>query len=374
TIAFDGRTCSLWYGAQLHNLDAGAVATALGIDQANVSITSTPAGGGFGRRATPTSDYVVDAARIARAFREAGGEGPLKIVWTRDDDMKGGYYRPLTVHRVEIDLSANGAVTAWHHRIVSQSILTGTLFEPMLVKDGVDHTMVEGITDTVYPVPISVEVHNTKANVPVLWWRAVGHTHTAYVMETLVDEVARATGKDPVALRREWFGDRNPRHRAALDLAVERSGYGRTPLPQGRAHGVAVHLAFGSVIAYVAEVSMSDGQAVVHRVTAGVHCNLAVNPSSIAAQVEGGVLMALGTMLPGAEITLRDGVVQQGFYTEFTVPRMRHMPIVDVHIVPSTENPTGIGEVGVPPLAPAVANAIAALTGKTPRDLPLRPA
>jgi isoquinoline 1-oxidoreductase subunit beta len=371
-IEFDGRACTLWYAAQMHDVDAAAVAKALGIDTAAVKINSMPAGGGFGRRTTPSADYVVEAAMVAKAYFAAGKRGPLKIQWTRDDDMKGGYYRPMTVHRVEIGLDDAGNVIAWRHRIVSQSILTGSALEQFMVKDGVDMTTVEGIQDTPYAVPIALEVHNAKSSVPVLWWRSVGHTHTAYVMETLVDEVARATGKDPLTLRRRWLGNKHPRHSAALDLVVEKSGYGTRQLPAGRAFGLAIHESFSSIVAYVAEVSIQDGTPVVHRVTAAVHCNLCVNPRAVETQVQGAVLMGFGTLLPGAEITLKDGQVEQGFFTQYTVARMRHMPVVDVHIVPSGEPPTGMGEPGLPPLAPAVANAVARLTGHTPRELPFK--
>ena len=370
TIEFDGASCRLWYGAQLHNVDAGNVAKVLGIEASKVTINSLPSGGGFGRRATPGSDFVVEAAQVAKAYHAAGKRGPLRIMWTREDDMKGGYYRPLTLHRADIGLDAGGSVIAWKHVVVSQSILIGSPFEAFLVKDGIDATSVEGIADTPYSLPIALEVHNAKGNVPVLWWRSVGHTHTAYVMETLVDEIARAQKKDPVALRRELLGSKHPRHLAALNLAVEKAGYGTRQLAAGRAWGVAVHESFSTVIAYVVEASMEGKTPVIHRVTAGVHCNLCVNPRSVETQVQGAALMAIGTTLPGAAITLKDGVVEQGYFSEYTVARMRHMPPIDVHIVPSTDAPTGIGEPGLPPLAPAIANAVAKLTGKTPRTVP----
>jgi isoquinoline 1-oxidoreductase subunit beta len=372
TIAFDGTQATLWYGAQMHNVDAGGVAKVLGIDVSKVMINSLPSGGGFGRRAVPTADYVVEAAQIAKAYRAAGRSGPLRILWTREDDMKGGYYRPSAVHRAEIGLDAAGKVLGWKHTIVSQSILVGSPFEQFMVKDGVDATTVEGIADSPYALPIALEVHNAKANVPVLWWRSVGHTHTAYVMETLVDELARAQNKDPVTYRRELLGEKHKRHLAALDLAVAKSGYGQKSLPAGRAWGVAVHESFGTVVAYVVEASIEKGEPVLHRITAGVHCNLAVNPRSVETQIQGAALMGIGTTLPGAEITLKDGVVQQGYFSEYTVARMKHMPPIDVHIVPSADAPTGVGEPGLPPIAPAIANAVAALTGKVPRELPFK--
>ncbi len=223
-----------------------------------------------------------------------------------------------------------------------------------------------------YGVPMRLTVHHPKVNVPVLWWRSVGSTHTAFVMETLLDDIASATKQDPVAYRMRLFGDRHPRHRAALQLAVDRSGYGKKQLPTGRAWGVAVHESFDSVVAYVVEASVQKGQPVLQRVAAGVHCNLAVNPLSVEAQMQGAAVMGLSMCLPGAAITLKDGVVEQSNFGDFTVPRITDMPQIAVHIVPSAEPPTGIGEPGLPPLAPAFANAIARLTGKPLRQLPFK--
>jgi isoquinoline 1-oxidoreductase beta subunit len=206
--------------------------------------------------------------------------------------------------------------------------------------------------------------------VPVLWWRSVGSTHTAFVMETLIDEVARASGQDPVAYRMRLFGDQHPRHRAALQLAVDRSGYGKKRLPAGHAWGVAVHQSFDSVVAYVVEASVEQGRPVLHRVTAGVHCNLVVNPRTVEAQVQGAALMGLSMCVPGAAITLKDGEVEQRNFGDFAVPRISDMPAIAVHTVPSADPPTGMGEPGVPPLAPAFANAIARMTGKAVRRLP----
>jgi isoquinoline 1-oxidoreductase subunit beta len=223
-----------------------------------------------------------------------------------------------------------------------------------------------------YPLPMRLTVHHPKLNVPVLWWRSVGSTHTAFVMETLLDEIARATQQDPVAYRMQLLGDKHPRHRDALQLAVDKSGYGKTPLPGGRARGVAVHESFDSVVAYVVEASMKDGRPMLHRVTAGVHCNLAVNPRTVEAQVQGAAVTGLSMCLPGSAITLKDGVIEQSNFDGYTVARITDMPEFAVHIVPSADPPTGIGEPGLPPLAPAFANAIARLTGKPLRQLPFK--
>jgi isoquinoline 1-oxidoreductase beta subunit len=254
--------------------------------------------------------------------------------------------------------------------IVGQSILKGSPFEDFMVKDGIDSTAVEGMKDP-YEVPMRLTVHHPDVNVPVLWWRSVGSTHTAYVMETIVDEVARTVKADPVALRMKWMQGKHPRHEAALKLAVEKSGYGKRKLPAGRAWGVAVHESFNTVVAYVVEASVEKGTPKLHDVTAGVHCNLAVNPLSVEAQVQGAALMGLSTCLPGNAITLKDGVVEQSNFGEYRVARLPDMPKVAVFIVPSADAPTGLGEPGLPPLAPAFANAIARLTGKpAPRELP----
>jgi isoquinoline 1-oxidoreductase beta subunit len=371
-IDFDGGTCKVWAGSQFQTIDQASIAATLGLRPEQVQLTTMMAGGGFGRRAVPTSDYLVEAAQVAKAWKASGHSGALKLVWTRTDDLRGGYYRPLHVHRAEIGFDERGRVLGWKHTIVGQSILMGTPFESFMVKNGVDQVTVEGIADTPYDLPLALEVHHPKVNVPVLWWRSVGHTHTAFVMETLVDEIARSTGQDPVAYRRSLLSAKHTRHRAALDLAVAKSGYGTKTLPAGRAWGVAVHESFDSVVAYVVEASVKDGQPALHKVTAGVHCNTVVNPLSVEAQVQGAALMALGTTLPGAAITLKDGVVEQSNFSDYTVARMPQMPAIEVHMVESTEPPTGMGEPGLPPLAPAYANAIARLTGKPLRDLPFK--
>jgi isoquinoline 1-oxidoreductase beta subunit len=362
---------NLWLGTQMPGFDAMAASKVLGVDAQNVKINVQMAGGGFGRRAVPTADYVVEACTVLTVARAAGLDVPVHVMWSREDDIKGGYYRPMHVHRAEIGFDASGKVLAWDHVVVGQSIAQGTPFESFMIKDGIDSTALEGMRDP-YDVPMRLSVHHPKVNVPVLWWRSVGSTHTAYVMETLIDEIARATQQDPVAYRLQLLGDKHPRHTAALMLAVEQSGYGKRRLPAGQAWGVAVHESFDTVVAYVAEASVTKGVPKLHAVTAGVHCNLAVNPKTIEAQVQGAALMGLGTCLPGAAITLKHGVVVQSNFADYVVARMPDMPRIAVHIVPSAEAPTGMGEPGLPPLAPAFANAIAKLTGKTPRDLPFK--
>jgi len=361
--------CTVWAGTQFQTIDQGAIARTAGLKPEQVTLNTMMAGGGFGRRAVPTSDYLVEAVNVAKAWRASGKTDPVKVIWSREDDIKGGYYRPSHVHRAELGLDDKGEIVAWNHVIVGQSIISGTPFEPMMVKDGVDATMVEGMGEP-YEVPLNLSAHIAKANVPVLWWRSVGSTHTAFVMETLIDEAAHAAKMDPVAYRKKLIGDKHPRHIAALDLAVAKSGYGKKHLPKGQAWGVAVHESFNTVIAYVVTASIKDGAPHLHTVTAGVHCNQPVNPMTIEAQIQGAALMGLGMTLPGAAITLKDGVVEQQNFSEYTVARMPDMPKVDVNIVPSNDPPTGMGEPGLPPLAPALANAVFQLTGKRLRKLP----
>ena len=375
TVKLDGKAgiegAELWMGTQMHGLDAMAAAKTLGLQPQNVKVNTQMAGGGFGRRAIPTSDYVVEACGVAKAARTAGINAPVRTLWSREDDIKGGYYRPMHVHRAEIGFDAKGKILAWDHTIVGQSITKGSPFEAFMIKNGIDATAIEGMKEP-YDVPMKLSVHHPDVNVPVLWWRSVGSTHTAYAMETLIDEVARTTKQDPVAYRLALMGDKHPRHKAALQLAVAQSGYGKKKLAAGRAWGVAVHESFESVVAYVVEASVKDGTPKLHSITAGVHCNLVVNPKSVEAQVQGAALMGLGTCLPGAAITLKDGVVEQSNFGDYTVARITDMPQVTVHIVPSADPPKGMGEPGLPPLAPAFANAIAQIMGKTPRELPFK--
>ncbi|SFD00170.1 xanthine dehydrogenase family protein molybdopterin-binding subunit [Collimonas sp. OK412] len=369
TVALADGRAEIWTGSQCPGLDGAAVARVLGIKPEQVAVHVEMAGGGFGRRFSSGSDFVVEACEIAKAARAAGLKVPVRTLWSREDDMRGGYYRPMHLHRARIGFDERGKVLAWDHVIVGQSITTGSVFEQYQVKNGIDATATEGMREP-YALPMRLTVHHPKLNVPVLWWRSVGSTHTAFVMETLIDEIARSTRQDPVAYRMQLFGDKHMRHRAALQLAVDKSGYGKQPLPAGRAWGVAVHESFSSVVAYVVEASVRDGQPVLHRVTAGVHCNLAVNPRSVEAQIQGAAVMGLSMCLPGSAITFKEGVVEQSNFGDFTVARITDIPALEVHIVPSAEPPTGMGEPGLPPLAPAFANAISLLTGKPLRQLP----
>ena len=366
TVRISEGKCEVWTGTQFQTFDQKVAAEITGLKPEQVEVHTMFLGGGFGRRATPTSDFVREAVHVAKA---AGA--PVKTVWTREDDLHGGYYRPAFLHRARVGVSADGMPAAWTQVLVGQSIAAGSPFEAMMVKDGVDATSVEGVADSPYLAGLAdkrVDLHSPRTGIPVLWWRSVGHSHAAFVMESLVDELALSAGKDPVEYRRALL-KAHPRHLGVLELAASKSGWG-TPLPAGRARGVAVHESFGSWAAHVAEVSV-EGRAIrVHRVTCAVDCGIAVNPAGIEAQTQSAVAFALSAALHGS-LTFVDGRVQQTNFHDYPVLRMSEMPVVEVHVVPSAEKPGGIGEIGVPPLAPAVANAVATLTGKRLRELPL---
>jgi isoquinoline 1-oxidoreductase beta subunit len=371
-----GCACGVkvWVGSQFQTIDRAAVAKALGVAPDTVQLFTMMAGGGFGRRAVPSSDYVVEAANVAKAYNAAGHRGPVKVIWSREDDIRGGYYRPMHLHRVDIGMDNGGKVVGWNHVIVGQSITKGTPFESAMIKNGVDSTMTEGVVDSPYGFPMQVSVHHPDVDVPVLWWRSVGHTHTAFVMETLVDELAHAAKQDPVDYRMARFtGPEHARHRQALELAVSKSGYGKRQLPAGHAWGVAVHESFNTVVAYVTEVSLEDGQPRVHRVTAGVHANRVVNPMGAQAQIQGGALFGLAMTKPGFALDIENGATRNSNFTDYAPLRIQEAPPVDVFFVPSDVNPTGLGEPGVPVIAPAVANAVYTLTGQRIRTLPFGP-
>jgi isoquinoline 1-oxidoreductase beta subunit len=364
--------CEIWNGEQMQTLDQMKVAALLGMKPEQVTLNMLYAGGSFGRRASTASDYVLEAVTIAKAI---GGKLPVKLVWLREDDMKAGFYRPAFHHTLEAAIDAQGRLVGWRHRLVGQSILAGTPMAGMM-KDGLDPVSVEGASNLPYTVPnMLVDLHTPDdVNVPVLWWRSVGSTHTAYSTETFFDEVAAATNQDPVAFRLAALGQ-HARHAAVLKLAANKAGWD-TPLTKGadgtrRGRGVALHESFGTVVAQVAEVTIqADGSVKVDRVVCALDCGIAINPDNVRSQVEGSVGFALSALLHGA-ITLKEGAVEQSNFHDYAPIRINEMPKVEVHIMPSVEKPSGIGEPAVPPLAPSVANAIAAATGKRVRRLPI---
>jgi isoquinoline 1-oxidoreductase beta subunit len=369
TVRFDGDRAEAWVGSQFQTADQAAIAEVLGLQPGQVTFHTEMAGGGFGRRAVADSHVQREAAAIAKRLRGT----PVKLVWTREDDVQGGYYRPMHLHRVEIGVGANGMPSAWRHVIVGQSIVAGTPFAEFIVKNGVDETAVEGAADTHYDIPnFHVSAHHPTVNVPVLWWRSVGHTHTAFVMETLVDELAARAKADPIAYRRKLLKPDARKLRAALALMEEKSAAWRTKLPRNHAAGIACHESFGTGVACAVDVSIERKRPRIHRVTIALDPGIAVNPLTIESQFQAGVAFGLSQLMANGAITLKDGRVEQRNFDTYTPPYIVDAPVaVDVHIVPSTENPTGCGEPPVPVISPAVVNALARLTGRRYRSLPL---
>jgi isoquinoline 1-oxidoreductase beta subunit len=366
-VKLDGDRAEIWTGTQFQTIHQLVASKILGTTPDKITIHTMFLGGGFGRRATPTSDFVSEAVIIAKA---AGV--PVKTVWTREDDIHGGYYRPAYVHRIQTGLDDAGRPVAWDHVVVGQSIIAGTPFEAGMSKHGLDPTSVEGLAESPYldsTNAVRVSLHSPKTPIPVLWWRSVGNTHTAFAMECTIDEAAHAVGQDPLAYRLSLLKDK-PRHGAALALAADKAGWGKAPAA-GRARGLALHESFGSIVAEVAEVSIDQGRIRVHSVTAAVDCGTAVNPLAIEAQVQGSVAFGLSAALYG-KLTLAGGAVQQSNFHDYPVVRMFDMPKVTVHIIQSGAKMGGIGEPATAPIAPAVANAVFALTKQRLRSLPLK--
>ena len=359
-------SCEIWAGTQFQTGDRMAAAQEAGLKPEQVQIHTMFLGGGFGRRAVPDCHMIREAVQISKAV-----QAPVKVIWTREDDMRGGYYRPYFLDRISAGLDASGGLVAWNHTIVGQSFMIGTPFEAVMVKNGVDGSSVEGAADIPYTIPnIFVDVHNPKLPVPTLWWRSVGHSHNAFVVESFFDELAHAAGKDPYDFRRTLLG-KSPRHLRVLDLVAKEAGWG-TPLAAGRGRGIAVHTSFESFTAHAVEASVSkEGEITVHRVVCAVDCGLVVNPDTVKAQLEGATVFGLTAALKG-EITLENGRAQQSNFHDYQMMRIYDCPEIEAHIVSSTDKQGGIGEPGVPTVAPALCNAIFAATGKRIRRLPIR--
>ncbi|CTQ51427.1 xanthine dehydrogenase family protein molybdopterin-binding subunit [Jannaschia donghaensis] len=358
----------IWSGIQIPTIAEPVIAGTLGIDPATLTVNTMYTGGSFGRRSTPVSHFEKELAEVAAK----AGPGAYKLLWTREDDMTGGYYRPLTVHHLRAGLDAAGNITGWLNTIANQSIVAGTPFEPMVMPEGMDPTAIEGSRDMAYDWPANrVSWAQMKNPVPVLWWRSVGHTHTAYATETFLDQALLAGGKDTVQGRLDLLKSDRPRDRAVLERVAEMANWSG-PGTGDRRMGVALHRSFGSYVAQIAEVEDRGGLPHVTRVWCAVDCGVAVTPDVVRAQMEGGIGYGLGTTLFD-EITMAEGgLVQQRNYDSYRMLALPEMPQIEVSIIASSESPTGVGEPGTPPIAPAVSNAWRALTGAMPYRLPYR--
>jgi len=370
-VLWDGTTARARFGSQAPTLDQGAMAKVLGIAADKVEIDVLLAGGSFGRRAQPMAHLAVELAEVAKAI---GPNRPVKLVWTREDDLHGGYYRPLFVHRLRGAVK-DGKITAWQNTIVGQSFIVGTPLEAMMVKGGKDATMTEGAAKLLYDLPaFRCDAHIVESPITTLWWRSVGSTHTGYAVECFVDQLLEKAGQDPVQGRLAMMGS-NPRATGVLRAVAALAKWNGSAAAQGRARGVAVVESFNTVVAQIAEVSIgANGEPKVHKVWAAVDLGLAVVPDQIRAQIEGGIGYGLGHALY-AEVPIVDGAPAVSNFNDYRSLRINEMPEIEVVIVPSTAAPTGIGEPGLPPIAPAVANAMARLGMARPKRLPMvRPA
>lgn len=352
--------CDVWVSTQAQTDTQATAARIAGLKPEQVRVHTTFLGGGFGRRSE--MDFVVDAVELSKATG-----APVKVIWTREDDIQHDFYRPATYNRLLGGIDGDGKLVAWQHQIVAQSILARRFPDPNRT---VDRTSVEGAANMPYAIPNFHASYAMADNlVPVGFWRSVGSTQNAFITECFIDELAAAAGRDPYEWRRGMLGAK-PRHLGVLELAATQAGWGK-PLPAGRHRGIAVAESFRSFVAQVAEVSVERGKVRVHRVVCAIDCGMVVNPDIIAAQMESGIVYGLTAALKG-EITIKDGRVEQSNFHDYPLLRIDEMPEVDVHIVPSREAPSGVGEPGTPPIAPAVANAVFAATGRPVRRLPIR--
>ncbi len=364
TVNYDGKKAEIWSGHQMPTSDRDVAAKIFGLKPENVDVHTTYAGGSFGRRASKNSDYVVQACELAKIVKK-----PLKMVMTREDDTHAGYYRPITFHRAKVGLDEKNKLVSWDHFIVGQTVMGNSFFGDMMIKNGLESAVTEGITESHYKFKnFRVQQTIPKNDVTTLWYRSVGHTHTAYVMETMIDELAHKEKSDPLKYRQSMLSE-SKKHMAVLEQLKKMTGWGTKKAPKGRAWGLAVHESFGTVVGQVAEVSIVDGLPRVHQVWCSAHCGQVVNPEVAKTQLEGGIVFGI-TSVMHHEITFKDGLVQQGNFSEMPVVRMFDAPVVHVDFIKTTDAPTGLGEPGVPPIAPAIANAVFQLTNKRVRVLP----
>ena len=364
TIEKAGDTYVLRSGTQMPSVDQGRVAEFFGVPVENVEVENLFAGGGFGRRGNIHPDLDVEVASIMKA---TGERYPVKLQYTREDDMAAGFYRPMNIHRMRVGLDGLGNITAWENRVVGQSLIKGSFLEGM-IQGGIDSLSFEGAAHLPYHIPnVTVDLHMAEAGVPVLFWRSVGHTHSQFSKETLIDEALLAAGKDPVQGRLDLMDDE--RSKAVIRLAAERANWGAA-MPAGTGRGFAFTEAFGGRVAQVVDVSRDRaGRIKVDKVFCVVDCGMPINPHIIEAQVESAIMYGLSAALYD-EIQMENGVVQTANFHNYPVIRMHQAPAFDVHIVPSDLEPSGIGEPATPGIAPAVANAWFQLTGVRVRRLP----
>ncbi|MCV3273324.1 xanthine dehydrogenase family protein molybdopterin-binding subunit [Roseobacter sinensis] len=356
-----------WMGSQWQTSDQNEAAARFGVPPENIAINTMLTGGSFGRRTTADNHFTAELSEIAKA----AGPGAYKLIWSREDDMRGGYYRPLTVHYMQGGLDAKGNIVAWRNNVATQSLLADSPFE-QFIADGIDGSSVEGSRGLPYRLPNArVALATMESSVPVLWWRAVGHTHTAYATEVFLDELLERGGKDRVQGRLDLLDAEDAdRHRGVLERVAEIADWQGPDAGNGIARGVALHKSFGSFVAMIADVSIERDEPRIHKVWAAVDCGIAINPSIIEAQVAGGLGFGLSAAMFEEIRLLEGGDVDRWNYDAYRIMRNAEMPEVEVAIIESRLSPTGIGEPGTPPIAPAVGNALRALTGQTPRRLP----
>ena len=361
----DGRL-GLWTGTQAASLVRWKAAKVADIKTEQVDLHLSYLGGGFGRRFE--TDMVEQA--VAVALKTSGK--PVKLLWSREEDTRHDMYRPAALAQFAAALDGNGKPLAWFNKVVAPSVGLGT-FErllPWAAADSPDKNQIEGAFDLPYAIDhLEVRQVRSRTPVPVGYWRSVGHSYNAFFTESFVDELAHAAGKDPLAFRRELL-TRHPRHRAVLDLAAAKAGWGM-PLAAGRGRGIALHESFGSICAQVAEVTLEDGRLRVQRVVCAIDCGIVINPDTVEAQMQSAIVFGLTAALFGA-ITLKAGRIEQGSFNDYPLLSMAQTPRIETHIVASAEPPGGVGEPGTPPIAPAVANALFALNGQRLRSLPLK--
>lgn len=360
-------SCELWCGTQMQTRVQESVAELLNLTPNKIKVNTVFAGGSFGRRASPHCEYIVESINIAKQIPNI----PVKLVWTREDDMRSGHFRPMYLHKVKASLDDKNNINAWHHRVIGKSVLTGSnLFEEFFVKNGIDSTSIEGLSTMPYVIEnAQIELHSPTYNIPVCAWRSVGHTHTAYAKEVMIDLLARQAKEDPLSFRLQRLTEGSKEEQMLLTVADKANWH--KPLPKNWGKGIALHKSFDTHVAQIAYVSINDDNSYkVERVICVVNCGLAVNPDVVEAQMQGGIGFGLGPFI-NSETTIEHGKVIEDNFDQYQVTRMSDMPKIEVHIIPSNDHPTGVGEPSTCVIAPAVANALSSVTNKVYQKLPI---